>query len=59
MHKTSSVWDLETLASMVRGVSDSLAEWQIVNEVTGQVLVLEPDVPTTGCVTLTLWEPDE
>lgn len=43
---------------MVRRASESLAEWQIVNEQTGDVLSIQPDAPSIGLVTLTLWQPE-
>lgn len=58
MREIKSVWDLETLAVMVRRASESLAEWQIVNEQTGDVLSIQPDAPSIGLVTLTLWQPE-
>lgn len=59
MKATVSVWDMEALASMVRAASESFAEWQIVNEATGDVLSIEPDQPRAGMATLTLWEQDD
>jgi hypothetical protein len=59
MKKTEATFRTEPLRDVVHAACTTYQQWSIVDPAFGRELVIEPDSPATGFVTLTIWEPDD